>query len=159
MRLKSTTVVLRLALAASPVAIASLAAAQEAPRLESVGLITESQSNFITAEIADTDALRARGLMFRHRLPEGQGMLFDFEKPRPASMWMKDTYMSLDMIFIRADGSIAAIAENTVPKSVDVISVEEPVKGVLELTAGSAKKFGLKKDDQIIHPIFENKIK
>jgi uncharacterized protein len=148
MRLKTAALVTILALQAP------LALAQDAPRMESVTLVTEAQSTFITAEIADTDALRSKGLMFRHRMPEGQGMLFDFETPRPASMWMKNTYMSLDMIFIRADGSIAAIAENTTPKSLDVISVDEPVRAVLELAGGSAKKIGLSTDDQVVHRIF-----
>jgi uncharacterized protein len=133
----------------------SFARADEPPKLEPLTIATESTALLITAEIADTDELRNRGLMFRHRLPEGQGMLFDFGTPRPAAMWMKNTYMPLDMIFIREDGTVAAIAENTVPKSLDVISVDEPVQGVLELTAGTAKKLGMHKDDKIYHRIFK----
>ncbi len=125
-----------------------------APSIESVTLVTESTSTFVTAEIADTDETRSRGLMFRHRLPEGHGMLFDFGVPKPASMWMKNTYMPLDMIFVRADGTIAAIAENTVPKSLDTISVQEPVKAVLELAGGAASKIGLKVNDRVVHRLF-----
>jgi uncharacterized protein len=133
----------------------AMAQSATAPRIESVTLVTESTSTFVTAEIADTDETRARGLMFRHRLPEGHGMLFDFVKPRPVSMWMKDTYMPLDMFFVRADGTIAAIAENTVPKSLDTISVQEPVKAVLELAGGAARKYGIKVNDRVVHRLFD----
>ena len=78
--------------------------------------------------------------MFRQRLPEDRGMLFDFGEPRPVSMWMKNTYIPLDMLFIRADGTIAYIAENTVPKSLDTIGISEPVLAVLELAGGTARK-------------------
>jgi uncharacterized protein len=135
----------------------AMAQSATAPRIESVTLVTESTSTFVTAEIADTDETRARGLMFRHRLPEGHGMLFDFVKPRPVSMWMKDTYMPLDMFFVRADGTIAAIAENTVPKSLDTISVQEPVKAVLELAGGAARKYGIKVNDRVVHRLFDAK--
>jgi uncharacterized protein len=135
--------------------VAGAAAAQEPAKLEQVTIITTDNATLLTAEIADTDELRARGLMFRHRLPDGRAMLFDFGTPRPAAMWMKNTYMSLDMLFVRADGTIAAIAENTVPKSLDTISVQEPVRGVIELAAGSARKLGIKVDDRVYHRIFE----
>jgi uncharacterized protein len=135
--------------------VAGAAAAQEPAKLEPLTIITADNATLLTAEIADTDELRARGLMFRHRMPEGRAMLFDFGTPRPATMWMKNTYMSLDMLFIRADGTIAAIAENTVPQSLDMISVQEPVRGVIELAAGSARKMGLKVEDRVYHRIFE----
>jgi uncharacterized protein len=123
--------------------------------IEQISIVTENTASFVTAEIADTEELRNRGLMFRHILPEGHAMLFDFGKPRPAAMWMKNTYMSLDMLFIRADGTIAAIAENTEPLSEQTISVQEPVRGVLELPAGTAKKLGIHRDDKIYHRIFK----
>jgi uncharacterized protein len=134
----------------------SSAPSLSAPRIESVTLVSDSTSIFVTAEIADTDETRARGLMFRHRLPDGHGMLFDFGDPRPAAMWMKDTYMPLDMLFVRADGTIAAIAENTVPKSLDTISVQEPVKAVLELPGGATRKYGIKVNDRVVHRIFQS---
>src|SRR5262249_56183161 len=68
-------------------------------------------------EVANTPEEQAKGLMFRRSLPEGQGMLFDFHEEQPTSFWMKNTYISLDMIFIRGDGRILRIAENTVPLS------------------------------------------
>jgi uncharacterized membrane protein (UPF0127 family) len=107
------------------------------------------------AEIADTEELRTRGLMFRHFLPEDKAMLFDYEQPRPVAMWMKNTNISLDMLFIREDGTIAAIAEDTVPQSLDTISVQEPVRGVLELAAGTVKRLGLRPNDKVYHRIFK----
>ena len=134
-----------------------LAIAQEPPKIETVTFVTNKASTMLTAEIADTDELRERGLMFRHILPPDQAMLFDFGKPRPAAMWMKNTYMSLDMVFVREDGTIAAIAENTVPKSLDTISVQEPVQGVIELAAGTAKRLGLRQNDKVFSRIFKTK--
>lgn len=141
----------------SVLAMAPPALAEGLSEIEQISIVTESTASFVTAEIADTEELRNRGLMFRHILPEGHGMLFDFGKPRPAAMWMKNTYMSLDMLFIRADGTVAAIAENTEPLSEQTISVQEPVRGVLELPAGTAKKLAIRRDDRIYHRIFSTK--
>jgi uncharacterized protein len=141
-------VVVSLLLAFAPVR------AQELAKLEPITIATDENAVLLTAEIADTDELRSRGLMFRHRLPEGRAMLFDFDPPRAVSMWMKNTYISLDMLFVRPDGTIAAIAENTVPKSLDTITVPEPVRGVVELPAGTVKKLGIKTDHVVYHRIF-----
>lgn len=132
----------------------ALAEDAQISKLEPVTVAGENSVAMFTAEIADTEELRARGLMFRHILPEDRAMLFDFGKPRPVSMWMKNTIISLDMLFIRSDGTIAAIAENTVPKSLDVVSVQTPVRGVLEVTAGTVKRLGLKVNDKVYHRIF-----
>jgi uncharacterized membrane protein (UPF0127 family) len=123
-------------------------------KLEPITLESADSVTMLTAEIADTDELRTRGLMFRHFLPEDKAMLFDYQKPRPVAMWMKNTNISLDMLFIREDGTIAAIAEDTVPQSLDTISVQEPVRGVLELAAGTVKKLGLRPNDKVYHRIF-----
>jgi uncharacterized protein len=131
--------------------------AQEPAKIEPVTISTALASTMLTAEIADTPELRERGLMFRHILPTDQAMLFDFGQPRPVSMWMKNTYMSLDMLFVREDGTIAAIAENTTPKSLDTVSVQEPVKGVIELAAGTVKKLEIHQNDKVIHRIFKTK--
>ena len=131
--------------------------AQEPPRVEPLTISTDQSSTMLSAEVADTEELRQRGLMFRHILPADQAMLFDFETPRPAAMWMKNTYMSLDMLFVREDGTIAALAENTVPKSLDTISVQEPVRGVVELAAGTIKRLGVHKNDKVFHRIFKTK--
>ncbi|WP_196502332.1 DUF192 domain-containing protein [Aestuariivirga litoralis] len=125
-------------------------------RVEPLSVVTSSGITTFSTEIADTEDLRERGLMFRHILPDDQAMLFDFQQPRPASMWMKNTYMSLDMLFVRQDGSIAALAENTVPKSLDTIGVNEPVRGVVELPAGTVKRLNIKRNDKVISHIFAN---
>ena len=125
-------------------------------KIEPLTIATGTDAKLFTVEIADTDTLRERGLMFRQRLPEDRGMLFDFGQPRPVSMWMKNTYIPLDMLFIRSDGSIAYIAENTVPKSLDAVGVSEPVLAVLELAAGSAKRLGLRSGDIVYHRMFNN---
>jgi uncharacterized protein len=137
------------------VVFASNALAQQAARIEPLSIVTETSATLFAAEIADNDDLRARGLMFRHVLPTDRAMLFDFGTPRPASMWMKNTYISLDMLFVREDGTIAAIAENTEPLSLQTVSVDEPIKGVVELAAGTAKRLNIRRDDKVYHPIFK----
>ena len=100
---------------------------------------------------------RAKGLMFRNYMPADRGMLFDFERVEPVAMWMQNTYLPLDMLFIRADGSIARIAERTEPMSTRTIPSGEPVLGVLELNAGAAEKIGAKAGDRIEHTLFKRK--
>ena len=107
-----------------------------------------------SVEIVDNDAARAKGLMFRKELPEGQGMLFDFKQDQDVAFWMENTYISLDMIFIRGDGRILKIAENTTPLSTRQIPSGGPVRGVLEVIAGTARKFGIAPGDLVAHPIF-----
>ena len=124
-------------------------------KLEPVTVATSSGATLFTAEIADTEALRQRGLMFRHLLPGDRAMLFDFGQPRPVGMWMKNTYIALDMVFIRSDGTVAGFATDTVPQSLDVISMQEPVLAVLELAAGTARRIGLKEGDEVYHRIFQ----
>jgi len=108
-----------------------------------------------TVEIADTEAQRAKGLMFRKELPEGEGMLFDFHREQDVSFWMENTYISLDMIFIRGDGRILRIAENTVPLSTRIIPSGGPVRAVLEVIGGTASKFGIAPGDRVAFPIFK----
>jgi uncharacterized protein len=128
--------------------------AQDLAKLEPMTIATDAASTLFTAEVADTPDLRARGLMFRHVLPADRAMLFDFGEPKPAAMWMKNTYISLDMLFVRDDGSIAAIAEKTEPLSLQTISVQEPVRGVVELAAGTVERLGIQRGDQVVHRIF-----
>jgi uncharacterized membrane protein (UPF0127 family) len=92
--------------------------------------------------------------MFRRELPHGRGMLFDFVGEGPIAMWMKNTYVSLDMIFIRADGRIARIAENTTPQSETTIPSGVPVKAVLEVVGGTAKRLGISPGDRVAHRLF-----
>ena len=107
-----------------------------------------------TAEIADTPELRQRGLMFRHQLPDDRGMLFDWGEVQPISMWMRNTYVSLDMVFIAADGRVVRIAEATEPLSETTIPSGVPVAAVLEVVAGTADRIGLKPGDRVHHPMF-----
>jgi uncharacterized membrane protein (UPF0127 family) len=105
-------------------------------------------------ELAVSDEERQKGLMFRRSLPQSQGMLFDFKTDQDVSMWMRNTYVSLDMIFIRGDGRIQRIAENTQTQSDRIISSGGPVRAVLEVVAGTAKKFGIAPGDRVASPIF-----
>ena len=137
-------------------ALAPMELRAELSKIEPLTVATEDDAVMFTVEIADTDELRARGLMFRQRLPEDRGMLFDFGAPRQVSMWMKNTYISLDRLFIREDGTIAYIAEKTVPQSLDTIGVAEPVLAVLELAGGTARKHGIRAGDTVYHRLFKN---
>jgi uncharacterized protein len=105
-------------------------------------------------EIADTEAQREKGLMFRKNLPDGQGMLFDFKREQDVSFWMQNTYIPLDMIFIRGDGSILRIVENAEPLSTRLIPSGGPVLAVLEVIGGTARKLGIAPGDRVAHPIF-----
>jgi uncharacterized protein len=105
--------------------------------------------------MATTGQEKATGLMYRRKLADGKGMLFDFSPPQDVSMWMKNTYISLDMIFIQADGRILRIAEKTKPLSTRIILSNGLAKGVLEVVAGTAKKYGIAPGDRVEHPLFE----
>lgn len=109
-----------------------------------------------TAEIADEDSERSRGLMFRETMKPTHGMLFDFGKLQPVFMWMENTPLSLDMIFILPTGKVARIESDTQPFSRSIISSSQPVSHVLELNAGMAKYIGLKPGDEITHRLFGN---
>jgi uncharacterized membrane protein (UPF0127 family) len=107
---------------------------------QALEIVSKSGVHVFSVEVMRTPEEKAKGLMYRRELPEGRGMLFDFSPEQPVSMWMKNTYISLDMIFINADGRIARIAENTKPESEAIIS-GGTVRGVLEVIAGTAKKY------------------
>jgi len=116
---------------------------------------TKSGIRQFSVEIADTRRQRAQGLQGRKSLPPGTGMLFDFKTEQPVSMWMKNTYISLDMLFIAADGTVTNIAHGTQPLSLEIIASGKPVKAVLEVMAGTAKILGIRKGDRIGHDIFK----
>jgi uncharacterized protein len=99
--------------------------------------------------LADRPSRQERGLMFVRQLPDHQGMLFTYGKDRSMAMWMKNTFIPLDMLFIRADGSIAHIAERTTPQSLSIIAAPEPVRAVLELAGGSAESLGIAAGDRV----------
>ena len=122
-----------------------------------VEITTRSGVQVFSVEIADTEAAREKGLMFRKSLPPGQGMLFDFHREAPVGFWMKNTYIPLDMIFIRGDGRIANIAENAKPPSETVIPSDGPVLAVLEVAGGTARKLGIVPGDRVANPIFHGR--
>ena len=125
-------------------------------RVQPVTVTTASGDHVFQSEIADTGLLRARGLMERPSLAADRAMLFDFERTAPVTMWMKNTYISLDMIFIREDGIVHWIERDTVPYSKAIISSGGPVRAVLEVAAGTAVRIGVKPGDVVRHAIFGN---
>ena len=140
------------------VAVAFLAtgAGVSAQTLEPLAIVVQGgQRQSFQVEVARNDADRMQGLMYRRAMPADQGMLFDFGHVAPVSMWMQNTYLSLDMLFIRLDGTIARIAANTEPLSTRTISSGEPVLSVLELNAGTAARLGIKAGDRVEHAMFK----
>ena len=99
--------------------------------------------------VATDDATKQKGLMFITHLPAEQGMLFVWDKPLNIAMWMKNTFIPLDMIFIDSSGRIAYIAENTEPQSERVIATPVPVTAVLEISGGLSKTLGVKSGDKV----------
>src|SRR5262245_43449217 len=131
-------------LAFSPIAVLRLAAAD----LQPLEIATKSGVRTFAVEMALTPEEQARGLMFRRSLPEGQGMLFDFRREQELSFWMKNTLISLDMIFIRGTGRILRIAENTEPLPGRLAPSGGPGRAVLEGIAATAKKLGIAPGDR-----------
>ncbi len=123
--------------------------------LQRLEFVTESGSHVFKVELADTTEERAKGLMFRRAMPADQGMLFDFHTETPIMMWMKNTYIPLDMVFVSKHGVVTRIAADTTPMSEQVISGGQAY-AVIELNAGAAKKIGLKPGDAVRHPAFRD---
>jgi uncharacterized membrane protein (UPF0127 family) len=121
---------------------------------DSLTIISGEERHVFSIELADTPESRARGLMYRRSMPEDHGMLFDFGRIDMVSMWMRNTYIPLDMLFVRADGSIARIARDTEPLSERPISSGEPVLAVFEINAGISDRLGITAGDRIEHPLF-----
>jgi uncharacterized membrane protein (UPF0127 family) len=134
--------------------VALLAVGSRAADRQTLEIASKTGVHAFAVEVVDNDADRAKGLMYRKSLPEGTGMLFDFQREQDVSFWMQNTYIPLDMIFIKADGRILRIAENTEPLSTRLIPSGGPVKGVLEVIAGTARKLGIAPGDRVAHPIF-----
>jgi uncharacterized membrane protein (UPF0127 family) len=110
---------------------------------------TQNGQVLLDVEVADTEPQREHGLMFRRQLPEDHGMIFLFGDEREITMWMKNTYIPLDMIFIGNDWHIVHIARDAEPLSTDIISSIQPASRVLEILAGQADKLGLKPGDTV----------
>jgi uncharacterized membrane protein (UPF0127 family) len=129
----------------------------QAASLQPLEIATKSGVQVFTVEMATTEDEKTTGLMFRKELADGRGMLFDFSPEQEVTMWMKNTFIPLDMIFIRADGRILRIAENTEPQSTKIIPSMGLAKGVLEVIAGTAKKYGIAPGDRVAHPLFNGR--
>jgi uncharacterized membrane protein (UPF0127 family) len=147
-------------LLAATLAVTGLAACAEPnPKpeaaTESLTIETSTGVHGFTVELADTEERRRRGLMFREDLALDAGMLFDFETPRVITMWMRNTPLPLDMIFIDPNGRIVSVAENTVPFSEAIVSSRYPASAVFEVNAGTARRISIKVGDRVSHSLFE----
>jgi len=109
-----------------------------------------------TVEVAETPGQMEQGLMFRKTMAPDAGMLFDYKTPTLATMWMRNTLIPLDMLFVDAQGRIVNIQERAVPQSLDVIAAAAPVRAVIELNGGTAARLGIAPGDRVQHPIFGN---
>ncbi|MBL1431396.1 DUF192 domain-containing protein [Oceanicaulis sp. AH-315-P02] len=119
-------------------------------------IIRDGKTIQLLVDFADDPLERTQGLMFVKQMDDDRGMLFDFEQSRTVNMWMKDTLISLDMIFLDAKGKIVTIARNTKPNSLRRISSGVAVMAVLEVNAGLSRKWGIKRGDQVQHAMFDN---
>ena len=129
------------------------AAAQNDVRFERSSLEIETANGVheFDVELAISSEQRARGLMFRHEMAPDAGMLFLYRSDRVLNMWMANTNLPLDMLFIEADGRIIRIQENTIPLSRTTISSRKRARAVLELNAGTVRRLGIKPSDRVIH--------
>jgi uncharacterized protein len=132
------------------------ACSQPVPALPVVQIVidTDAGPHTFTVEIAADEAARAHGLMERTDLPADNGMLFDYHAPANVAFWMKNTPLPLDMIFIRADGTISTIVAETIPYSETPIPSSEPVQAVLEINGGRAAELGIHPGDRVHAAIF-----
>jgi uncharacterized protein len=137
--------------------LAPFAGSVSAQSTEKLTIQTQSGVHSFDVEVMRTPEERSKGLMFRRHMPQDRGMLFDFTRTEPVAMWMQNTYISLDMFFIRADGTIARIHSRAEPLSTQTIPSGEPVLSVLEVNAGVAEKIGAKAGDSVVHLLFKTK--
>lgn len=121
---------------------------------DTLSIHSASGTHQFNIEFAETPDERSRGLMFRQSLADDAGMLFDFGEPHEVFMWMKNTYIPLDMIFIRPDGVIHRIEAWTEPHSLSTIPSRGPVTGVFEVKGGLTEKLGIMPGDMVEHPMF-----
>ncbi|WP_421950534.1 DUF192 domain-containing protein [Pelagibacterium sp.] len=138
--------------------LASLAPALAQDNEDIAVIHSGDQSFTFTVEIADSPEETSRGLMFREELAPDAGMLFDFINERPASFWMQNTLIPLDMLFIKADGEIVRIHENAIPMDTTPIPSGEPVRFVLEIPGGRSAELGLEAGARLEHPRVEAEI-
>lgn len=130
---------------------------QQAVQFERAELSIETKSGDVfefSIELAESSAQKSRGLMFRRKMAADAGMLFLHRRDKVLTMWMANTFLPLDMLFIEANGRIARIEENTIPQSRDIISSRQRVRAVLELNAGTARELGISVGDRVIYEAF-----
>lgn len=128
----------------------------ELPRENLVITTRDGAQHVFRVEMAVKPEQQITGLMFRTSVPPDGGMLFDWGTPRDSQMWMKNTLAPLDMVFINQDGTIRAIAEDTVPESLAVIDSRGPVRATLELAAGTTARLNIRAGDRVAQRIFGN---
>ena len=126
----------------------------EALEKQPLTFLTATGKHRVTVEVADSESERSTGLMFRRSLGDDEGMIFIYPRDEPISMWMKNTYISLDMIFVRGDGTINRVASDTEPFSEQTVASGGDARAVIEMKAGSAKRLGIKPGDKVEHPAF-----
>ena len=143
-----------LALAIAALTVAPARAAEHFAT-SSLSLVTAKGRFRFTVELAQDAGQRAQGLQFRETLAAHAGMLFDYVRPQQVTMWMKNTLIPLDMLFIAADGRVVNISTDAVPQSLTPIPSAGPVRAVLEINAGTSARLGIEPGDRVIHPIFE----
>ena len=131
----------------------------EAIKRETLKLHTAGGVHVINTEITESQEEKAMGLMFRTSLADNAGMLFFYEPSQEVTMWMRNTYIPLDMVFIRADGIVHRIEAWTQPFSESIISSGADVAACLELAGGAAERLGLKPGDRVEHALFKPKRK
>jgi uncharacterized protein len=135
-------------------AVAAMFGPARAGGQETIEIASKSGVHMFSVEIANNDAERERGLMYRKQMAADHGMLFDFQRDQPVSFWMHNTYIPLDMIFIASDGRIVRIAENAKPMSDDLIPSILPVRAVLEVDGGVTRSLGIQPGDRVGGSIF-----
>jgi uncharacterized membrane protein (UPF0127 family) len=151
-------------LAAAPIAARARAQAlktptgpqPELPKERLVIVTRDGQEHAFEVEVAGTPEQQTVGLMFRASVAPDGGMLFDWGDERESTMWMRNTIAPLDMVFIKADGRVRSIAENTVPESLVTIPSHGPVRATLELAAGTTARLGIVVGDLVKARIFGN---
>jgi hypothetical protein len=126
-----------------------------APIRQELTINTDAGPQSFQVELADEPRERATGLMYRRDMPKGEGMLFDFGEEQPVSMWMANTYIPLDMLFIKADGTVESIGERTTPLSRRSVASKAPVRYVLEINGGLSDELGIKPGDTVSGPAME----
>ena len=142
-------------LAAAPPAVAQTAAQAELPKEELVIVGKDGKRHVFQVEMALTPEQQTVGEMFRTSVPADGGMLFDWGQPRQSDMWMRNTKVPLDMVFVNADGTVNRIAENTVPESLAIVSSNGPVRATLELAGGTARRLNIHVGDKVEQRIFK----